>query len=569
MTIRRTLAEKLTSGWNELGVQYLSAPSPQGDRELIDRLARLEHLAPRPPRFLDATFFLDGQRQPDTQALRQGETYDLEVAIRVSPTGIAVRGKRESIAEPHQAEEASLIVAAEGQGGLTVREPVARLLLPPVGDSTVNARFRVTAEAASTGPNALAELTLRVFHQYSLLESVLIEAEIVSRLREHVRSRWDLEKPVTLSHDQIERGYDALEGDSARALHIQVSLRDSRYHLNFTWEGGSGKPLSLTAPTAIPEGELELILSKARRALLRVTMSDAYAVQLEPGDSAWRDALRTLAEAGEGLYNDLFRREMDSAIARISRLLKELPPPAGSVVQISVKPGAETFLFPWALIYNGVVPEEPELPDPDGFWGLRYCIEQRWPGEQQASAGAHVRRNPQRMAFMLWDRFPNSADHRAKIEDLSARYPRLLKVTKPPIVDAPAARAAMAASKPSDIYYFYAHAHAEGLDQTAEVFKAFVAAYLRLPDGGPAKEAFKDAYDRAVDDTEESSWIGLTYGRLKLRKLYSNMVAFSDGPLVFINACESAQLTPSLSGKSFVSFFLDRHALAVLGTESP
>lgn len=65
----------------------------------------------------------------------------------------------------------------------------------------------------------------------------------------------------------------------------------------------------------------------------------------------------------------------------------------------------------------------PELPDLDGFWGLRYCIEQRWPGEQQAPTGAHVCRNPQRMAFMLWDRFPNSADHRAKIEGLSARYP--------------------------------------------------------------------------------------------------------------------------------------------------
>lgn len=105
------------------------------------------------------------------------------------------------------------------------------------------------------------------------------------------------------------------------------------------------------------------------------------------------------------------------------------------------------------------------------------------------------------------------------------------------------------------------------LTRQRKYLKAFVAAYQRLPDGGPAKAAFKDAYDRAIDDTEESSWIGLTYGRLKLEKLYSDIVAFPNGPLVFINACESAQLTPSLSGKSFVSFFLDRHASAVLGTE--
>ena len=439
-TVRRTLEEKLHSRWNEQQVAYLSAPSAQEDLDLIERLSRLEHLAPAEPRYLDATFFHDGQRHPDTQALREEQTYVLEVAIRVSPTGISVPGKREPILEPRQDKEVLLVVTAECGGGLTVEEPVARLRLPPAGDSTLNAKFRVTAKDPSAGPDRLAYLRLRVFHQYSLLESAVIRAEIVSRLESYVRSSFDLEKPVTLSHDQIERGYAGLEGDIERALNIEVRPDGPSYRLCFTWEDGSGDPISLQAPVHITEAELGSILGDARRDMLRVTMSEPYALQLEPGDLAWRDAMRILAKAGQRLYVALFRRNKDSAIWRIGELLKELPPPDGSVIQVSVVKYAEKFLFPWALLYDAAMPGEGLEPDPDGFWGLRYCIEQRLPGQPEAPAGARVHPDPQRMAFMLWDRFANAAAHRAMIEGLSDGRPGSLEVSKPPIISAEAAR---------------------------------------------------------------------------------------------------------------------------------
>jgi len=34
------------------------------------------------PRYLDATLFQDGRRQPDSEALREGQAYDLEVAVQ-------------------------------------------------------------------------------------------------------------------------------------------------------------------------------------------------------------------------------------------------------------------------------------------------------------------------------------------------------------------------------------------------------------------------------------------------------------------------------------------------------
>ena len=570
-TVRRTLEAKLHGGWNELGIMYGFAPSRQPDLDLIERLSRI--VPPDPdqaePRYLDATLFHDGQRQPDTEALREGQTYDLEVAVRVAPVGISVPGKREPIAEPRQAEEVEVLVVAEGQAGLRVDEPVARLLLPPSGDSTVNPRFRVTAETASAGPAGLGKLRLRLFYRYSLLESAVIQAEIVSRFRPEVRSQFDLDTPITLSHDRIERGYADLEDEIERALHIDVSRDGPGFCLRFTWKGGSGEPLSLPAPTFITPAELSDIIDDTRRKLLRVTMSDAYATKLDPGKDDCLDAMRTLAAAGRALYVRLFRLKLDSAIMTVSEKLRELPPPPGSVIQVSLACDAADFLFPWALLYDAALPDESwESPDPDGFWGLRYCIEQRPPKwKQQAPASVRIHPDPQRMAFMLWDQFANAAEHSAMIGGLFGKRPGDLEVSTPPINRASAASKEMTAADAKDIYYFYAHAHVRNPNRSAGILDAFVDTYQKLPPGGKAREAFGEAYKLAIEEADEDSWIKLTYGRLTLTDLYAGPVRFRSSPLVFINACESSQLTPSLSGQSFVSFFLDRGAAAFLGTE--
>ncbi len=64
----------------------------------------------------------------------------------------------------------------------------------------------------------------------------------------------------------------------------------------------------------------------------------------------------------------------------------------------------------------------------------------------------------------------------------------------------------------------------------------------------------------------DRSWIGLTYGVLYLDQLYDEVKELISRPLVILNMCESAQVTPSLSD-SFIDFFLDRGARGVIGTE--
>src|SRR5208282_1746469 len=78
------------------------------------------------------------------------------------------------------------------------------------------------------------------------------------------------------------------------------------------------------------------------------------------------------------------------------------------------------------------------------------------------------------------------------------------------------------------------------------------------------KYIFQDLAERRYRSDE--SFIELTTGRLELRKLYRDVERLAMQPLVILNMCDSAQVTPSLS-QSFIDFFLSRGARAVIGTE--
>jgi HEAT repeat protein len=546
--------------------EHFGAPSQEQDNEL---LASLEEAATgssgNESRYLDATFFQDDNRLPDGAALREGQSYDLEVAIRVMPTGIPVVGQRLAVAElPPETGEAKLVVVAEARGGLSVAEPVARLTLPAERDSTANAWFRITAQSASVSADALGEIRLRVYYQLSLLESAVIRAEVVSEFRAE-RSALDLDLPIVIKHDQIERGYVGLPGESARSLHISVGRQGTGYALEFIWKDSEGNILTLSAPATLTSAELSDLLGDVRQALLKVTMGDTYADNLKGSANQYLATMRNLAAVGQRLYIALFRRKRSSAIFAVGQLLLAMPPALGSVIQISVRDDASDFLFPWALLYDGELPEEQwELPDPDGFWGLRYCIEQRLPGTQRRLS-PRPRPRPMRMAFMLWDQFRNTAEHRAMIEVLARGHRDELKVSLPPITRESDAMKALQATDPNDIMYFYTHAHIRRRPHSGP--DAFTKAFLSLPENAAARKSFRQAYDRAIADAAEPSWIGLTYGRLKLDELYKEEINFANSPLVILNACESAELTPALSGESFVGFFLDRGAATFLGTE--
>lgn len=559
------LARKRTAGAVDLNIMYYEAPSRERDDELLERLADAGRSGPGGVRHLDATFIGSDGVLPAGAALREGETYELEVAVRVTPTGIPAVGGREPFPPvPAEGDAVELLVVAEPGHGITVDEPIATLTLPATGDSTANAVFTVTADVPTSSPAALSELRLRVFYRLNLLESAVIRAEVVSRFRPDVRSQLGLELPVTIEHDRVERGFEELSPDDARALHIDVSRRDPGYALRFTWSDGEGRATSLTGGLPLTAAELSTALSDSRNALLEVTMGTPFATELTPSADQSVQVLTRLARVGRDLHTALFRRKLDSAIARIGTLLASAPPSRDSVVQVSVSPDAADFLFPWGLVYDEALPENAwTAPDPAGFWGERYCIEQRLPGTHRrtrppvATAGDGAR-----MAFMLWEQFPNAADHVASLEALGSG--RGLKVAEP-ITTASAANDAIGQASATDIFYFYTHAHTR--EAAGDGVRSIQAALAAMAAGTKEHAALQATFDRVVAERDQPSMITLTHGRLQLPDLYARDVGFTNQPLVFLNACESAQLTPALAGESFVAFFLDRGASAFIGTE--
>jgi hypothetical protein len=396
-----------------------------------------------------------------------------------------------------------------------------------------------------------------------LLESAIVRARVVSTFRPAAMPG-ATDPPITLEYEQFERGYTDLAADEPRALAIGVRRRDDgRYLLDFTWLH-DGEPWSFMAPVPFGAAELTRHLGDVRRAFLRLTTESAYATTLEIGEGDRVAALRQVAEVGRDLYVALFLRQRDSAIAGIGRRLSQVRLPAGAVVEVTVKDDASDFLFPWHLLYDAELPDDPaQPPDVNGFWGARYIVEQRLPETGWTTVTQRVQ-GPRQLTTLFWERFSNARQH---AESLAALACPTLEISTPPIGRASKARTVLRQTlRPADVLYFYTHAHTRqpGSDTVALITDA-----IRTERSGtPGATTLTRLWQRMSAAADEPSWIKLTHGRLALTDLYADRdINLPSGPLVILNACESVQITPHLTGESFVHFFLDRGARSVLGTE--
>lgn len=558
------LDRKRTYGLRDFQVSYFSAPSTAHDDKLLASLSEVAAAGGADVRFLDATFMEGQDALEPWAALREGTTYELEIAVRVHPTGIPASGTRPALQRIDAGGgNVELLVVLEAGNGFTVDEAIKALELPPSGDSVRHATFSVRADRPSFSEAALAELGIRVFYEFNLLEMAVIRAEIVSRFRD-VRSQLGLEQPITLEHRRIERGFEALKATDRRDIHIDVRRLGAGYSLQFTWTDRDGTIQSL--PTFVPMTAAELAghLRDARDALLDVTMNSPFADTLTPPPHHAAKALTRLARVGRDLHTALFCRDRDAAIAQVGRLLARAPLPRDSIVQVSVEKEALDFFFPWGLLYEGELPtNEWEAPEAKDFWGERYAIEQRLPGRQHSSSSdAPLPTNP-RMALLLWESFENATEHVAMLTSLRETAGLALAA---PITGALAAQEVIRANNATDIFYFYTHAHTR--DETHDPAAWLESALAALPAERADQEDVRRIVKQVSADRDEPSNVKLSKGRLRLRDLYADsVVQFTNSPVVFLNACESAQLTPALTGESFVHFFLNRGASAFIGTE--
>lgn len=528
-------------------------------------------------RYADAKFYCEDDAQDGTRAgaldpgrpLEAGRWYQLEIAVRQRRTGIPSTSDR-PIREPKQSGPVKVLVTTETLAPLDfdIPEPASELTLPPTGDSSEQAYFRLRPKRVSTDPGMLSKIRVRLFYRLHLLEMFTMEAEVVET--EATQSRLGLERPVYFSPERFcQTEPSDLDMVTPRKLHIEVDRRDNAYVLTFTTQVPGLEKIAVSGPAWLTPQQLEPIIVGARKTLMGIAASTTLAANVDGVDSEYQDQLAKLADFGSQLWTLLFRLNPQSALYKIGQWIEETPPADGSSIEVSITGNAADFVFPWALLYDRELSDQAPACE-QGFWGLRYVIEQRITVRTAPEQPIPV--PPLELGLLMW-RFKQAKEQAAFLADLLSQAKATLAQGSP-IMELATARKYLQ-NCAGNILYFFTHGHTQLPDADRYGFTEadFVALYERLETTSPLKEDWKYVYEKIKSRQYESdrSWIEVgrsadTDGCLYLQDLYSGIHTLAGRPIVILNMCESAQVTPSLSF-SFIHFFLTRGARAVVGTE--
>ena len=432
--------------------------------------------------------------------------------------------------------------------------------------------LRRTADAED-----LAEIEVRIYYELNLVEHLVLKAEVIGRNETSIYSRLGLSVPIFIEQDQsIGRSYETIVRDlGPRQLSMDIRRAGDLYRFNIAVKDESATAnhtVLLHARSEIGAADLTRELNRVRELWREIAM-ERYAVGVDGSERVFRETLRELARAGRDLWSLLFRGQQDSAIWHIGEWLRKHPPADGALVEIKLLEGTTSFVFPWSLLYDGRVPRSRgEMPDPEGFWGLRYSIEQKPAnGLYSCDEAVNTATGPLKLAFMLWESFSNAEDQKRLLTRIAGESRNRLGVSMPPVND-PEQFYDLIAECDADILYFYTHGHTRPpeVDSAYSDLRRVKERYEKLPEDSPARAGLKDLYRFITEPgfKPDESWIALTYGRLYLRDLRAEPVRLDHRPIVILNMCQSAQILPGVS-ESFVSFFLDRKARSVIGTECP
>ena len=535
----------------------------------------------RPPLFADVTFIdANTKRRVDDsmEALQVDREYLFEVALRSNRTGISHRGHPpKPVAPMPAAQDISLLVVIFARDAdFDLPEMVQRIVLAAGGATESSTSiFRVTPQRTTPHASDLVAIEVRVYYEMNLLEFLEVSAEVV-RSRQSSAPQLGLAVPIFVEQSShLGRSQaDLIAGMQPRHMGIDVRRVGDEVRFTFSLRTGEGDPqrsVVMQARKDVSLDKLGLELNRLRHIWEDIAV-ERIGNEACASDLVFRSMLRRLAIAGRDLRSLLFLGKKGGSLWTIGEWLLEHKLAIGSLIDVQLLNGATDFIFPWSMVYDLPITSSDVTADPSGFWGLRYSIAQRvpdWPYRSDMPLAAHA--GGSRLEFMLWDSFPNGGDQVALLTRLANASEGRLSVPTPPI-DNKKDFYRMVQKCEADILYFYTHGYTRPseADSGYSVIARIKRRYEALPVDQQAASGLKPIYDliSSPDFDPDESWIGLSSGRLFLRDMRVETVNLVRSPIVFLNMCQSAQVMPGLTD-SFVSFFLERNARSVLGTECP
>ncbi|MET4038888.1 hypothetical protein ABIC03_000573 [Bradyrhizobium sp. RT6a] len=540
-------------------VTSLIADRVADSRRSADAKVTAEEIAPSPgtseietERFSDLSILTgswwlgdlisDDARLAQDAPLGEASEYTLEVAIRANP--IASKDNRKPIPPPRRTKESITIYARViARADIKLADELLPITWPFDEDSTP-ALFRFSLGTA--------------FNNGTLLEVRLLSGDL--RLLDQIKyvfekQQWSV-SPVdplaTLARPASERARDALS--------LAISGARNGYTVQAELVRDGSTPLAVPLRQTIRSDDVARLLTDVRRHWTKLVIG-VMSKRNQLTEPSYKIASDELAAFGREAWRLLFgdkRGGQTGTGETLGTLLADTPLPSNALVRVSFSDDAQDFTFPWSIVTPPKRKKEAASPQP---WGLSYQIEiARAQGRTPPPKSGSLR-----MTAIVDDGFVSFVDHRKTLQDIVTANP-VLALTQADLNDE--IRAALVADNPSDIFYFFCH----GMMASAP---PALLAEMQAEIGAAVK---------ALDKASQEPWqllVNALGGNDGGARISSSRADFSERalreleffnglrrPLVFLNMCHSASSLPA-SHIGLPAVFLDRDAIAVIGTEAP
>src|SRR5262249_20520028 len=201
-----------------------------------------------------------GARLATGKPLRVDLPYHIEVAVRENPIGLRGRPRR-PIVDAGASETAYLVVTLEPDDAESalIDEPVQGLELPPDGNSTRSAWFRLQPHRRAARADPL-RVRLRLYYQLNLLEVGVLQLTVLEPTE---KGSGD----AVYRQERVERTFAGLAHTQPRQLAIDLVHSAGGLRLTILVRGLTGAEVSLAAPVRLDPADLEDSLIGLREAL--------------------------------------------------------------------------------------------------------------------------------------------------------------------------------------------------------------------------------------------------------------------------------------------------------------
>jgi hypothetical protein len=422
--------------------------------------------------------------------------------------------------------EANLFAEGEEEITLTVRlvsddfecEPgELPMVLPRHGASPQPANFLILP--LHEGPGTISAIFLK---EYNYVQSM--------RLSFYTGSFFKVEK----SGRTLETAFTLPRRD------VNLTIFNTGTAFNFTLTG----PVGASASLPLNPTQLDALIGKARQALLEVVNTVAggkrvYQQGIDISPKTSQASALILAQAGFRLYQKIFFGAKADLEARLLGQRLRMMAEGG---RMNIQVFSTEFLLPWGLLYlSEEMPQSAAEVDLERFLGMRHVIEHiPWQtgfnvldSEIDITEGLQVSLNVNTDIDQEMDK-PFVVEQLEEWEEIRQRGEALVSVRRS---SQEVLQALKSGSAGDQVMYFYCHAASHSLADGEDPGESALMLSGRKP-----------VY---LDDLQTSA--GTDH-------------LLPGSPLVFLNACQSAELSP-LFYEGFVPYFMDKGARGVIGTE--